>query len=113
MTGPGGGGKTVPLSDQEPISSDAKRGMMMKAAPASTFVVSQSQLLFEFLVVPLNDPALLGQLDQVSHRGLGGEGARARLQNASARFADCLDANVLPIQAEKGKATANCLVETG
>ena len=63
MTGSCGGGKTVPLSHQEPIGGDAERRMVVKAAPAAPFVVSQSQFLLEFLVVALNDPALFGQSD--------------------------------------------------
>src|SRR4029077_6109354 len=76
MTGPGRGGKTVPLGNQEPVSSDAKCRMMMKTAPASAFVMSQSQFLLEFLIVPLNDPALLGQFDQVGEGGLCGQGRK-------------------------------------
>ena len=35
---------------------------VMKPSPVTTFKVPQSQLLLELLVVPLNDPALLGHL---------------------------------------------------
>ena len=38
---------------------------MMKAPPAASFVVTQSQLLLELLVVALDDPAVLGQRDQI------------------------------------------------
>jgi hypothetical protein len=33
--------------------------MMVKAAPTSSFVVAQSEFLLEFLLVALNDPAML------------------------------------------------------
>jgi hypothetical protein len=46
MTGAGGGGKTVPLGDQEPLSCDAERGVMVEPAPVATFNVPQSPLLF-------------------------------------------------------------------
>ena len=31
--------------------------MMMKAAPASAFVMTEPEFLLEFLIMPLNDPA--------------------------------------------------------
>ena len=39
--------------------------MMMKSPPASPFVMTQSQLLLQFLLVALNDPAMLGYLHQI------------------------------------------------
>src|SRR5215472_7125016 len=47
MAGSGGGGKTVPLGHQEPISRDAQRGVMVESAPVATFEVPQPQLLFQ------------------------------------------------------------------
>ena len=38
---------------------------MMKSPPASAFVMPQSELLFQFLIVPFNDPALFGNRDQI------------------------------------------------
>jgi hypothetical protein len=34
--------------------------MMVKAAPASAFIVTQSKLLPQFLVVAFDDPTMLG-----------------------------------------------------
>jgi hypothetical protein len=34
--------------------------MMMKAAPASAFVVPQSKLLLQFFIVAFDDPTMLG-----------------------------------------------------
>ena len=64
MAGAGGGGKTVPLGYQEPISRDAQRGVMVESAPVATFKVPQPQLLFQLLIIPFDDPAVLGHLDQ-------------------------------------------------
>ncbi len=63
MTGAGRGGKTVPLGYQEPISCYAKRSVVVETSPVTTFEVTQSQLLFQFLVVPLDNPAVFGHLD--------------------------------------------------
>jgi hypothetical protein len=64
MTGAGRGGKTVPLGDQEPISGDAERGVVVETAPVATLIVPQSQLLFQLLIIPLDDPTVFGCLDQ-------------------------------------------------
>src|SRR3977135_3022544 len=64
MTGAGRGGKTVPLGYQEPISCDAERGVMVEPAPVATFKVPQPQLLFQLLIIPFDNPAVFGHLDQ-------------------------------------------------
>src|ERR1017187_1228497 len=64
MAGADAGGKTVPLADQEPVGGDAQGGVMVKSAPTPSFIVAQPQLLLEFLVVTLDDPAVLGNLYQ-------------------------------------------------
>ena len=64
MAGTGGGGKTVPLGYKEPISRDAQRGVMVESAPVATLKVPQPQLLFQLLIIPFDDPAVLGHLDQ-------------------------------------------------
>ena len=58
----GGGGKTVPLSYQEPISCNAKSSVVMKSPPVAAFEMSQAQLLFQFLIIPFDDPAMFGHL---------------------------------------------------
>ena len=42
---------------------------MMKAAPASSFIVAQSEFLLQFFVVALNDPAMLRQAHQLAQLG--------------------------------------------
>src|SRR3954469_13443808 len=42
---------------------------MMEAAPAAALVVAEADLLLEFLVVALDQPASLGRMDQVLERG--------------------------------------------
>jgi hypothetical protein len=70
MAGAGRGGKTVPLSNQEPVSRNAQRRVVVESAPVSAFEVSQTQLLFQFLVIPFDDPSLFGDLDQSFDRGI-------------------------------------------
>ena len=47
------------LGQQEAVGGDAQGGMMMKAPPAASFVVPQTQVLLEILVVTLDAPAHL------------------------------------------------------
>src|SRR5438309_7551835 len=50
--------------------------MMMEAAPVAALVVAKAKLLLELLIVPLDPPARLGNLDQALERGASG-----RLEN--------------------------------
>src|SRR5690349_437445 len=67
------GGKSAAFGDQEAVSSDAQRGMMMKATPGTALEMVESQFLLEFLEVALDSPAQLGQPDQLLERRGGGE----------------------------------------
>jgi hypothetical protein len=40
-------GNRVPFRDQESVSGDAERGMMVKATPTSTFVMAQAECTFD------------------------------------------------------------------
>src|SRR5580658_1962973 len=64
MTGAGRGGKTVPLGYQEPISCNTECCLMVEPAPVATFKVPQSQFLLQFLIIPFDNPAVLGHFDQ-------------------------------------------------
>jgi hypothetical protein len=66
LTGASGGGKTAPFGHQEPIGRDAEGSVMVKTAPASSFIMSQSEFLLQFLVVALDDPTVFGQSHQIS-----------------------------------------------
>src|SRR3982750_3955135 len=70
MTGAGRGGKTVPLGHQEPISCDAQRCVVVEAAPVPAFKVAQPQLLFQLLIIPFDDQAVFGHLDQSFELGV-------------------------------------------
>ena len=42
----------------------------MESAPVTAFKVSQPQLLFQLLIIPFNDPAVLGHFYQSFERGI-------------------------------------------
>jgi hypothetical protein len=58
-------GKTAPFGHQEPIGRNAESSVVVKTAPASSFIMSQSEFLFQFLVIALDYPAMFGQSDQI------------------------------------------------
>lgn len=68
------GGKGGPFGDQESIGGDAQGRMVMETEPPPAFVMTESQLLFEVLVVPLDPPALVGRVHQLGKRRLLGQG---------------------------------------
>lgn len=53
----------------------------MKAAPAPTFVVAQAEFLFQLFVIPFDDPAVLGQADQIAKFGAGGHSSTYLVYN--------------------------------
>ena len=65
-------GEKAALGDEEAVGCNREAGMMMKAAPAAACVMAEADLLLEFLVVALDQPARLGDVDQVLERGVGG-----------------------------------------
>ncbi len=71
LTGSGRGGKAVPLGYQEPIRCNRERGVMMEPSPVTAFEMTEAQLLFQFLIVAFDDPALFGHLDQSFELGAG------------------------------------------
>src|SRR3954447_706683 len=62
--GPSRGGNPHPFGDQEAIGCDAKRGVMVEAAPAAALEVPEPELLLELLVVAFDAPPELGKFDQ-------------------------------------------------
>jgi len=42
--------------------------MMVEAWPSSPFVMSEPDLLFEFLIIPLDPPSQLGKIDEALKR---------------------------------------------
>src|SRR6202789_2804506 len=68
------GGNRLPEGDEESVGGDAETGVVVEASPTSAFIVAQSQLLLEFLIIPLNPPAQLGGVDQFGDRRVGRQG---------------------------------------
>ena len=54
------GGKTAPLDHEEAVSGNAEGSVVMESSPAAALIMSQSQFLFQFFIVALDDPAVFG-----------------------------------------------------
>ena len=54
------GGNRRPFGNEKAVGGDAERGVVMKAAPATAFIVSETEFLLEVLIVALDAPAQLG-----------------------------------------------------
>lgn len=61
------------ICQQEAVGCNTQGGVMMKATPAPSFVVAQSELLLKLLIVSFNAPAHFGCLDQLHKRGINGQ----------------------------------------
>src|SRR5688500_15940616 len=75
-------GEKTSLANEEAIGRNAQGGVMMKAAPAASFIMIEPKFLLEILVIPLNSPAQFGpvnQIDQGGRRRQGREPVLGRL----------------------------------
>src|ERR1700750_2378618 len=72
--GRGRGGNRVPLGNQEAVGGDAQGGVVVEAAPASAFEVAEPEFLLELLVVALDAPAQLRNVDQTFEGDVGWQG---------------------------------------
>src|SRR3989304_879180 len=54
--------------------------MMMESAPPAAFEVIQAELILEFLIIPLDSPAELGQADEGGDRHRLGQGRQPVLR---------------------------------
>ena len=70
------GGIRTPFGDQESVGCDAERHMVVKASPASSFIVTEAKFLLEFLIVALDPPAHFGGCDERLEVGIGRQGRK-------------------------------------
>src|SRR4051812_37725715 len=69
-------GEKAALGDEEAVGCDAEAGVVVEAAPAAALVVPQPDLLLELLVIPLDQPTCLRDMDQVLERGARRQGGQ-------------------------------------
>jgi hypothetical protein len=76
------GGKAGSVRCQEPAGGDAERRVVMEPASATPFELIETELLLEFLVVPLDPPPDFGPPDQHLHRGIRWQGREPALRRS-------------------------------
>src|SRR3954470_23000786 len=72
--GPSRGGNPHLFGDQEAIGCNAKRGVMVEAAPAAALEVPKPEFLLELLVIALDAPPELGEFNQALEADVLGQG---------------------------------------
>ena len=115
-------GNRVPLGDQESVGCDTQRGMMVEAPPSSPFEMSQPNFLLEFLIVALDPPSQLGDIDELTELDIFRQASRTNILSALYRHrairsaaippAGCLDDPVISMRntnAHTGKARGQLL----
>jgi hypothetical protein len=60
------GGIAPPLGDQESVSCDAQRRVVVEAAPPTSFEVAEPLLLLELVIIALDAPAQFGDVDEAA-----------------------------------------------
>jgi hypothetical protein len=80
------GGKSAAFGDQEAVSGDTKRGMMVEAAPGTALEMVESEFLLEFKKIALDSPTQLGSPDQSLKRRGGREIGQPILSRFGAAF---------------------------
>src|ERR1700757_5279194 len=60
------GGNHLSLGDQKSVGGNAQCCVVVEATPASPLKVAKADLLFELVVVALNAPAQLGNIDELT-----------------------------------------------
>src|SRR6266853_5916239 len=68
------GGNGAPFGDQEAVGGDAECGVMVEAAPPAPFIITKAEFLFELLVIALDPPSQLCQINQAVEGGILGQG---------------------------------------
>ena len=79
------GGKSRPFGDQESISGNAHRRVMMEPSPASSFEMTEPDLLLQLLIIALDAPAHHGDIDHALEPGVLGQRGQPRISSAPSR----------------------------
>src|SRR5580704_2793216 len=72
--GPEGG--MAPFGDQEAVGGDAECGVMVEAAPPAPFIIPKAEFLLELLIIALDPPSQLSQINQAVERDILGQGRK-------------------------------------
>src|ERR1700747_25638 len=61
-----GGGKGASFGDQKTVCGNTEGSMVVETAPPAPFIIAEAEFLLQLLVVALDPPSQLGEIDQTS-----------------------------------------------
>src|SRR5215813_15653321 len=64
-------GEIFSRSDQEAVGSDRHGAVVMETSPCAPLVMAEADFLLEVLIITLDSPAQLGEIDEVAERHVG------------------------------------------
>src|SRR3984893_3575719 len=70
------GGDGASFGDQKAVGGNTKGGMVVEAAPPAPFIIAKAQFLLALLIIALDPPSQLGQIDQTIEGGIFGQGRK-------------------------------------
>ena len=65
------GGNPLPFGDQETVGCDCHCTVVMETRPAAALIMPEADFLLEVLIITLDSPAQLGEIDEVAERHVG------------------------------------------
>src|SRR5215469_13864427 len=65
--------KGASLGDQEAVCGDTEGGMVMETAPPAPLIIAEAEFLLQLLIVALDAPAQLDEIDQTLKADLLGQ----------------------------------------
>src|SRR5258705_5990147 len=69
-------GNGAPFGDQEAVGGDAECGVMVEAAPPAPFIITKAEFLLELLIIALDPPPQLCQINQTVERDILGQSGK-------------------------------------
>ena len=70
------GGDGAAFGDQKAVGGKTKGGMVVKAAPAAPFVIAETEFPFQLLIIALDPPSQLGEINQTLEADILGQSGK-------------------------------------
>ena len=80
------GGRAPRSAIRKPVSGDTECRMMVEAAPPASVIIAKAEFLLELLIIALDPPPQLCQIDQTIEGGIFGQGGKTNTWSARFRL---------------------------
>src|SRR5580698_5928187 len=70
------GGRAPRSAIKKAVGGDAECGVMVEAAPPAPFIIAEAEFLLELLIIALDPPSQLCQIDQTIEGGIFGQSGK-------------------------------------